>query len=748
MYGVPRRIINDAVKKNSSLKIKQKLKYRKVNPYEKNRGEKIPLFELSVESFSLFGLGVGQYFVQLLFYSLLFACMGMILISTMDTYAKEYDHPKGYDSVAQIWSVSCAEPVEVVATENCPDSASSCVAKYRDNCPLHKSAVITDLVFCSVFFFCIFILQYFEGEMEEDLDEAIQSPQDYSIMVTNPPLDATDPDEWYSFFAKFGNVKYVTVSRKNKTLGNILYRKYQFISDYYGGLSAMEDVDPESESDVNSLRYLEKCIRQDLEEEGDSSSPHLDPMLLRAASAIRKQGSSSKIINDDGVPTPGTWDYFWYLTTPSMLYREAMLLYNGGKPYYQHMLAKLDLEVCTAYRNFYAANQVYISFNLESDKRKCLQKLEVADIKHYLPSVYGDEDLIRFRGEHVLNCVECPEADNIIYANTESSTLGRRKLQLIAGCVSGSVLLGLYYFIEVFRSNSLLLTAVVGIVDVNLPFIYYYFASMEDPPDYDDLHDSVLTKLFIARFMISVVFTYFVNVEWADMLTPHVVNNILVIQITVCLFAPVCTFADSYGIFERQFVSRALANTREDMNNWYRGSYWLLSERYSCFAKVITVSLFYALLTPFGVFIAAFALFLTYWLDRDLLLRKWRASPMMDATMSNRFRQMVCFAVAAHMYVTVLLIYGWPHDSAVKVSDIDDTDPDAFHFAYADKIPPWFSYTMAIHPEWMQQSQIDTLTVYNIFTLLAVLLTIYIWVGQRIVEGLRFLFYTGQLVET
>lgn len=762
-YSVPRRILNNIKRKGTSVKIRQKLKYRKVNPYEKDRGEKIPYVEFNVESFSLFGLGVGQYFVQLLFYSLLFAFMGLILINTMHTYTTHYNHPATYNGPAQKWSVSCADPIQVTATENCPGGDSSCFAKYRDDCPLAKSAIVSDLVFCLLFLLGVFVLQHFEGEMEEELDEAIQSPQDYSIVVTNPPGDATDPDEWHKFFSLFGNVKYVTVTRKNKSLGDILYKKYQFISDYYGGLAAMEDVDTEGNNDVNSLRFLEQCIRKDLsavlaqdkrENSGimafagpggsslkSAGSVHLDLTVLKAAEILHKQGTSSKtLLQDNGFPTPGTWGYFWYNLRPSEIYREAMLRYHGGLPYYQNQLAKIDLEVCTAYRKFYPANQVFISFNSEFDKRNCLDGLEVADIKHYLPSVYGDEEMIRFRNEHVLNCVECPEADNVIYANTEFSTVYRRRMQVVASVLSASVLYGLYLFIEKFSQNWLVLTAVVGMVDVNLPFVYYYFATMESPEDHDDLHDSVLTKLFVARFLISVVFTYFVNVQWADLLTPQLIYSLLVIQVTVCVFAPLCTFADGYGWFERQILSRLLSSTREDMNNWYRGSYWLLSERYSCFAKIITVSLFYALLTPFGVFIAAFALFLTYWLDRYLLLRKWRAGPMMDATMSNRFRQLVCFSVGAHMYVTLLLLYGWPHDSAVKITDPNDSS--VFHYAYADKSPPWLIYYMRKHPEWMQQSQIDTLYMYQIFTVLVILLTLYIWVGKRIADGVRLLFWT------
>lgn len=111
---------------------------------------------------------------------------------------------------------------------------------------------------------------------------------------------------------------------------------------------------------------------------------------------------------------------------------------------------------------------------------------------------------------------------------------------------------------------------------------------------------------------------------------------------------------------------------------------------------------------------------------------------MMDATMSNRFRQQVCFAIAAHMYVTTLLIYGWPHDSATKVAD---DSVDGFHYVFADKNPPWMSVRVSKHPEWMQESQLNVLDVYKYFTLAAVILTLYVWVGNRLIEGFKYMFY-------
>jgi hypothetical protein len=53
----------------------------------------------------------------------------------------------------------------------------------------------------------------------------------------------------------------------------------------------------------------------------------------------------------------------------------------------------------------------------------------------------------------------------------------------------------------------------------------------------------------------------------------------------------------------------------------YSGSYWQLADRYTELSKLLLLSTFYALLSPFSLFIGAFSLMLVFFFDR--YLRKW-----------------------------------------------------------------------------------------------------------------------------
>jgi hypothetical protein len=78
------------------------------------------------------------------------------------------------------------------------------------------------VVFCII---AIVALAKHQKYMEKKYDEAKLTASDYSIQVDNPPLDATDPDEWKTFFSQFGQVSYVTVALHNENLVDLLVKR-------------------------------------------------------------------------------------------------------------------------------------------------------------------------------------------------------------------------------------------------------------------------------------------------------------------------------------------------------------------------------------------------------------------------------------------------------------------------------------------------------------------------------------------
>ena len=67
---------------------------------------------------------------------------------------------------------------------------------------------------------------------EQKIDEAQQTSPDYTIQITNPPSNATNPDEWKAFFLQSGdNVVGVTITLDNRELQGALVQRRKYLYD-------------------------------------------------------------------------------------------------------------------------------------------------------------------------------------------------------------------------------------------------------------------------------------------------------------------------------------------------------------------------------------------------------------------------------------------------------------------------------------------------------------------------------------
>lgn len=411
--------------------------YRRVENHEKNRGELYPinLFEFDMMSFSHFGLGVGQYFVQLVFFALLFSLCSLLLIPSMVSYYN-YEHSSSQGIIARV-SVTCADPIEVIATSGCDNGASSCNVLYREDCSLSNTVVTCDLVFCVVFIVGVFIVSQFEQKWGEKLDEAIQTPQDYSLIVTNPPSDASNPDEWHAFFSKYGDVQYITITKKNASLGESLVQKYQLIEDYYGGLDHVSEGNREALAPARAppaSMNMSYASEEDSDVEygqgpgcfsptwtsgkgtsGRGNVNRLDNIEASMKKTLRKQARLSRRANGSTYAhtqsqfdlIPGTWAYYKYYYNPWNVYKYYIGCWNLSSSYWIDRMNLVEAPLARKIRGTYPVNQVYVCFNTEKDKRICMEELEVPDAQIYFPWLYGSCETRKFRGKLFSISVYC-----------------------------------------------------------------------------------------------------------------------------------------------------------------------------------------------------------------------------------------------------------------------------------------------------------------------------------------------------
>eukprot|EP01038_Epipyxis_sp_PR26KG_P017866 gene17866-24962_t len=229
-FILPRRIRDHESEQQYLEKYKKnQIIHRKIFNDETNRGELFPIFSVPKPiDFAPFGKGIGIYFAQLTNLSVTYFIGGMIMIGAIYSFTRNTYGIIGHNSNHLVTiSAACKNPIYLNATMGCESNEKICSVQFRDSCDLPYNAIITDLIMSLFLAVSLLISKFFDKNIEQYLDNTIQTGQDYSVIINDPTPDASNPDEWFEFFSKFGKVRYVTILRNNKALCVLLYEKHR-----------------------------------------------------------------------------------------------------------------------------------------------------------------------------------------------------------------------------------------------------------------------------------------------------------------------------------------------------------------------------------------------------------------------------------------------------------------------------------------------------------------------------------------
>lgn len=686
--------------------------YRRVMPDESDRGTSYPICTSGINMLSHFGIGVGLYFFQLISLSFVIFFSSFALIPAFKFYTNRSQSTKSLLSL----TASSVNFISVNATVNCPNGESICQVSYCEHCDLPRSLVVGDIVMCVFIIVFILFTKYIDSRFEEQLDEAILSSQDYSIVVLDPDEDATDPDEWFRFFSRFGKVKYITVAKKNKNLGIILAKKEKLLRklDYWKNLKSSSDGEIRIEIKAPQTSHVS--------DSGEISSPGRFCFWLFSYGISRISACFSPVV-----------------TFVVVLIRDVISLFqmniDRNIDKCNEGLASIDELIRLEFHKKYGASKVFVTFEYEEQQRLALHELEVPDLYAYMDR--GDSVDLRnvFRGRNVLDVVEAPEPDNVIWSNIEFSSKSISFRMWISRAIVLGFLVACYYCVELansFKNSSTILPIVIGVIDTFIPTIFYYITSYEVPSNEGVFQESLQIKLFSVRLVLSTIFPY-LSTKWNLLITPTMLLTILNVQIAACFSDPIQKLLDLPNIFYRNIAGPMMISSQEELNGIWIGSGWSLAERYTGISKILFVSLFYSFLSPISLPICALALVLTFFIDRFLLLRRWRQPVMMDAQVSFRLRQQTILAVAGHMYSSLRILYSWPMDEASPI-------PGSQDYSYVDKSPS-FNVFVLLPQSWQSIPQQRGVRLYRMVTLVFLGFAAIYWVILPLVNCFHRLFF-------
>ncbi len=196
-----------------------------------------------------FGLGIALYFTTLRTIMLLLFLVGLINIPNLLYFAgSEYSSgqpgvfwPLRGSAVCTDYEfvpcVDCNEQNFEYARERLrsitSEDGEELTFALKNNCDgATETTIMTNLATMLVMVIGLTLISFFVSREEAKFDEVVQSSQDYSIVITNPPTDAGDVLEWREYFSnKFDNVHVAccTVAVHNEILLRALVKRRELL---------------------------------------------------------------------------------------------------------------------------------------------------------------------------------------------------------------------------------------------------------------------------------------------------------------------------------------------------------------------------------------------------------------------------------------------------------------------------------------------------------------------------------------
>ncbi|CAM9142103.1 unnamed protein product [Hapterophycus canaliculatus] len=202
--------------------VKQPTQFRLARPGEKlPNGQDPPLYDVwgsNYKAMDEFGIGVGLYYRQLLFF-------GIVIMFCAVVYIPSMVHNAGFNS--------SDTPIILTGTAH---NAS------REDLSLNYNGV-PDLIVTLMLVLFALAARKAEKVAVESIDTAQQTPQDYTVCIHSPPRapGLSDPDTYHEKFRCHGEIAFITICLQNGTLLKTVAKK-RVIEHKMHALNAMSDL--------------------------------------------------------------------------------------------------------------------------------------------------------------------------------------------------------------------------------------------------------------------------------------------------------------------------------------------------------------------------------------------------------------------------------------------------------------------------------------------------------------------------
>lgn len=578
-----------------------------------------------------FGLGVGLYFSSLRAIALISLVAGLINLPNILYFASDvYSANQPDVSFLLKGSAICTEQVWVPCPtcpidnyDNTRDRIAGTITVTPDGGELQTlvfalkntcdgatmNVGIVNLASLGFIMLATLALSMYQKRKVVEFDEQEQTAQDYSIEISNPPKDATEPEEWKKFFeARFG----VHTTCCTVTIDNDLLVK---------ALAERREV----------LHQIEEKIKEGA-----------------AANTLSLSEYAAKVEHRRG------------------LIGNIQSRFSPGIPELVGRLTVLNQKIQGLAQQNYRATKVFCTFETEGMQREIISKMKVGPMTAYMNRVHSVNPNLLFRGEIVLDVREAEEPSTIRWMDLDESWSNKMKQLTMTTLISLAFVVAMAVIVALVRAHGAAYAALaISVANALYPMVAKMLTNLEAHVSETGKQCSLFVKIAIFRWVVTAIVITIIT-PFTSTITngsEHLLQSIWLIFFADLVTSNVLQISDPVSNFKRHFLAPR-AKSQERMNLLMSGTEYTIAERYTNMVKTLFLTFYYCAIYPSIFFVCAFTLFINFFVDKFSIMRTWKPAPMVGASIAKFSRvYFMTTSVAALALVSSYMFSGFPYDN-------------------------------------------------------------------------------------